>query len=332
MANSKRHHYVPQFYLRYFVDPDGLLHVYDKEGQSHRVQTPGNTTVQNKFYGYSDRAGNYHDEIENYFAEIESSAKGVLDRWQQSSARPEPPEMMLMSQFLALSHCRVPRTINAAMEVIEISAFEGAKIAAERTDLFEEFLAKARSEGRYEGIDTNEFLESLAHVESRFTVKANPKFALGQSLRMVPTVAGLLSKMNWCLCRAPDNSNFITSDSPLCVFARRPGGKAILGAGFGLPNVEVYFPYSPKHCLRLENRQMQHRAAVSSHFVDDANRRMAANAERYVISSRSTAKVAALIERYEFTRSRPKLDRNIVSDIMGRRLRANLERNRPKKK
>jgi hypothetical protein len=145
-------------------------------------------------------------------------------------------------------------------------------------------------------------------------------------------VAELLAKMNWCLCRASGISKFITSDSPLCVFSEKAGGKALFGAGFGLPNVEVYFPISPSYCLRLENRQMQRRATVSRHFVDEANRRTAANAERYVISNRSSAKIAALTAEFGFTRSLPKLDRKIVSDIMGRRLRANLERNRPKKR
>ena len=332
MAISKRHHYVPQFYLRYFVDADGLLHVYDKADQTRRLQTPRNTTVQNKFYGYSDRAGKYDDEIERSLAELESKAKGVLDRWQQSSARPEPAEIVLMSVFLAVMHCRVPRTINAAKELMEISAFEVFKIAAERPDLVEEFLASERAKGPRLDIDKDEFLESLENAESRFTVKVNPKVALAGSLRAAPAVAELLAKMKWCICRASENSRFITSDSPICVFSKRPDGKALLGAGFGLPNVEVYFPISPSYCLRLENRQMQHRVAVSSYFVDEANRRATANAERYVISNRSTAKIAALTAEFGFTRSLPKLDRKIVSDIMGRKLRANVERNRPKKK
>lgn len=331
MAISKRHHYVPQFYLRYFVDADGLLHVYDKDDRTCRLQTPGNTTVENKFYGYSDGAGNYNDEIERSLSELESTAKGVLDRWQHPDARPEPDEITLMSQFLALAHCRVPRTINAAKELMEISGFEIARIAAERRDLVEEFLASQSAKGR-PAIDIDEFLESLENAESRFAVEANPKIALANSLQAAPTVAQLLAEMNWCLCRAPGISKFVTSDSPLCVFSQKSHGRALLGAGFGLPNVEVYFPISRSYCLRLENRQMQRRATISSHFVDEANRRTTANAERYVISNRSTTKIAALTAEFAFTRGRPKLDRKIVADVMGRRLRANLERNSPKKK
>jgi hypothetical protein len=68
---------------------------------------------------------------------VESKAKGVLDRWQQPNARPEPAEILLISQFLALMYCRVPRAINAAKELLEISGFEITKIAAERRDLVE---------------------------------------------------------------------------------------------------------------------------------------------------------------------------------------------------
>jgi len=331
LAISKRHHYVPQFYLRYFVDADGLLHVYDKDNQACRSQTPGNTTVENRFYGYSDSAGNYNDDIERGLAGLESKAKHVFDRWQQSGARPESDEILLMSQFLALMHCRVPRTINAAKELMVISGFEVAKIAAERRDLLEEFFASQQAKGR-PAIDTDKFLESLKNAESRFTIEANPKIALAESLSTARTVAELLASMNWCLCRAPGGWEFITSDGPLCVLAKTADAKILLGAGFGLPSAEVHFPISPSYCLRLENRQMQRRAAVSSNFVDELNRRTAANAERYVISSRGAAKIKALTAEFAFTRNRPKLDRKVVADIMGRRLRANLERNRPSQK
>jgi enolase len=123
-----------------------------------------------------------------------------------------------MSQFLALMHCRVPCTINAAKELMEISGFEVAKIVAERRDLVEEFFVSQQAKD-HRAIDIDKFLESLNDAKNRFTIEANPKIALAESLSTARTVAGLLAKTNWCLCRAPENSKFITSDSPLCVFS-----------------------------------------------------------------------------------------------------------------
>ena len=106
---AKRHHYVPQFYLRYFL-PDGekTLWVYDKEGGPPRRQQPKDTAVIGGFYSVK---GEFHepDEIERELSRLEAVAKVILDRWQQAKAIPLPDEILAMAYFLALLHTRVPR-------------------------------------------------------------------------------------------------------------------------------------------------------------------------------------------------------------------------------
>ena len=101
MSDPKRYHYVPRFYLRRFTDESGLLWVYDKENEGQcRAQTPENTTIANRFYGYVGADETYTDEIERSLAGIESDAAMVLNRWDQAAHRPTPDEMLSWRRFL----------------------------------------------------------------------------------------------------------------------------------------------------------------------------------------------------------------------------------------
>lgn len=79
---TKKQHYVPQFYLRQFVDEDGLLHCYRK---SDCKQFPAHTDdICFKKYGYEVKApfGNNEfllpNEIENMFRTLEGEFDSVL--------------------------------------------------------------------------------------------------------------------------------------------------------------------------------------------------------------------------------------------------------------
>ena len=77
---SKRHHYVPQFYLNYFCS-DGTLWIYEKGLAQPHLQTPRNTAVEAHLYSFTVD-GQKHDYVEQQLSVIESEAKTILDRWQ----------------------------------------------------------------------------------------------------------------------------------------------------------------------------------------------------------------------------------------------------------
>ncbi len=47
MATSKRHHYLPQFYLRGFTDNKGEFYVFDKQTEEIRKSNPLNSFFEN---------------------------------------------------------------------------------------------------------------------------------------------------------------------------------------------------------------------------------------------------------------------------------------------
>jgi hypothetical protein len=52
---SRRHHYLPQFYLQNYTGQDGLLCLFDRETKTFRKQQPLNTALERDFYTVTDK-------------------------------------------------------------------------------------------------------------------------------------------------------------------------------------------------------------------------------------------------------------------------------------
>jgi hypothetical protein len=128
------------------------------------------------------------------------------------------------------------------------------------------------------------------------------------------TIVRELVAMTWCLCDAPTGSFFVTSDTPLNVFARK-GDKAIFGAGFALPNVEIAFPVSPAACLFLSRTSQPHRRRCAASFVTEINRRTICMAERFVVAPHKTRRISSIVDEFKVTRTYPKIDGERVAKL-----------------
>jgi len=317
MSNQKRQHYVPQFYLEFFTSGDGTFWVYDKEGGGGlpRKQTPINTAVESYFYSFDTPEGEKNNYIEEELSKIESTARPILAHWQTKGVRPEHSEILQIAGFLALMHTRVPRNVQAAGEMTEALAIgmlkEEAKDEAKMQEYWDQF---CEIHGQPETLTFEEVLE-FAHspeTNKNYRIEFNHKAALAQSMSQTMLISHLLLEMNWCLCTAPSQSFFITSDTPLNVFAPTGEGTVIFGGGFRLPGAEVAFPLSPDVCLLLNRSHTQGRRRVKKNTVSEINRRTAFMAERFIISPLKTKQVGELVHKAAKTREMPKIDQEDV--------------------
>jgi Protein of unknown function (DUF4238) len=322
---SKRHHYVPRFYLNYFVTDSATggsrFWVYDKAGGPPRIQTPINTAVEGHLYSFETAPGTKDDSLEQALSALETKAKPLLDRWHHRGIAATRLEQELIAQFLAVMYSRSPKTIQGITEAKEIMGIEFARFLADRPDMIGEFLDRERLNGRPHIPSLEEMVDHLRNVEERFEIMVNRESSLIESFKLAERVAAELLDMNWCLCHAPSRTFFVTSDTPLCIFAQTSRDRALLGAGVGLPNVVVTFPISPTVCLLLDRRHTNGRMAVRKQFVREANNRMVANAERLIISAYTSDTIANLVHKYSFTRQLPKIDRSTLGRILQQRLR-----------
>jgi len=73
MSEPKRHHYVPQFYLKGFTEHDSLW-VYDLEKREIRQQRPGSIAVKKHFYSVTNEKGERDNSVELALSQAEGAA------------------------------------------------------------------------------------------------------------------------------------------------------------------------------------------------------------------------------------------------------------------
>lgn len=82
MTLTKRQHFVPRFYLRYFTNPDGQLHVYRRDDDTYFKTSPENVCAENYLYevDLNDVDGDEaaHALLDNYIEVQLSGAEGRL--------------------------------------------------------------------------------------------------------------------------------------------------------------------------------------------------------------------------------------------------------------
>ena len=319
MTVTERNHYLPQFYLRAFVSPHEprVFWVYDKRAKVLKPQTPINTGIQRNFYNLENPDESIDDTLEReVFTPLETASKPVIDRLLAPKARLVEHDIEGLAGFLAFMATRVPRSMRAAQEMGEAMAVKYFLDLGKNPNHIKRILNALQEQGKIDkDITVEETQKMFERADRDFKFDMKEKVALMVSLMMSEDVHLQLLKMNWCLCRAPSNTNFLCGDSPLVCFALDDDGKAAFGGGYSLPTVEVTFPMSPNKCLYLARKHTQKYRAVGQDFVNEINRRTAWSAERFIISTYKTEQIKSLCEWVSGSAELPKIDKNdIMSD------------------
>lgn len=297
---TKRNHYLPQFYLHNFVQNNekGTFWVYYKGEKEPRPQTPINTGVEKHLYNVKRSDGSINDSIEKeLFSPIEGDVGPIIKKLIDTKVRLKDKDFDCLFLFISLMATRIPRSIQAVRELGEAISMYMLKDLTNQPDEIQKLLDEARREGVLEDDMTVDAIQNhLNEFESRLKITFDKKYATGLSLFASGAVFRELINMNWCLCRAPSNMYFITSDCPLVCFVLNDDGSAQFGGGFRLPNAEVTFPLSPTKCLYLDRRHKHQYRAISKSFLKEINKRTAWAAERFIISHTKNKYVRRLNE------------------------------------
>ena len=217
---ARRHHYVPQFYLKGFSDPNlqnERIHVIDKEERRPFVTTPPNIAVQGDF-NRINIPGHSMDEIERQLAQIEDRVATVLRSIAENATLPEEEaDMDYLIVFVAILAANNPqireRLTNRDRE---ISRQMMQSLVTSR-EVYESRLSDLGMEDRigYEA--------ARAFVESEdYTISIEDPF--GYYLAVVfnglyETVLPVFSTMDWSLVIAEEGeTDFVCSDLPAVLF------------------------------------------------------------------------------------------------------------------
>src|SRR5205085_3409919 len=305
MGKKKRHHYLPQFYLKGFVDPmnQPYLWVYEKGVLEIKPVSAKDAGLEKDYHSFINSEGERDSEtIENILQKIEDAAAPVFQKIHNQEVLGEEDRHILAS-FLSLMLTRVPNfRRNVEKSTGEIIKQIG-QIYAANSEYFEDSL-KLYEEETGEKLDMSPEEFRALILEGNYELSMGPKF----SLRMMGIdLSQVLLDKTWFYIKATDRVKFLTSDNPIFYHDPTRERDSYWPEGLGDENTEVTFPLSRELVLVASRRKGVRPGylPLGHQVAKDINRRTVMSAMRFVYSSQKSEAINRLVQKY--VNSSPKM-------------------------
>lgn len=305
MSVPKRHHYLPQFYLKGF-GAAGRLWVYDREKGEIRAQGPKTVAVEKGFYAVRGPGGELdYAEVEERLGVVESQAAPAIRKIDEGGAL-ELNERYALAMFVALLKYRTKAFERQSSELSDVlSDPEAAKEMLAPS--VEGVKALLRQIG-YEGAGLEDMAQGVYdHIHKRGVEhRPDPNSRLENMLRGAHEIGNQLVRGALTVARAPEGCRFITSDDPYAVVAQ-PGAqdpRAWQGAEIIPPGYEGWVPLSGRSLLVTGHEDLSGRyIRFDEGEVRATNVMIAAQCERFFVGGDKTELERVAAELPENTES-----------------------------
>lgn len=214
MPNTpKNHHYIPQFFLKYFsiVDEHGSnnLWSFDRATKNYKLRGVKNVAALNKFYTYLHDGK--EENLEGVFSQAESLAKSVIDKVIKKESI-DDQEKADLAMFLALLKVRVPDFKKWTEEGGEKMYKKVNKMTFSNRTQVESMIKRTGKELSKKEIDD---LIEFAIDENRYDVKFPPNYWIKIMLSMSLELADLFIDSNWQFYYFDRQYALVTCDNPV---------------------------------------------------------------------------------------------------------------------
>lgn len=248
-SHAKRHHYVPESYLKRFSS-DKALWVFDIERNELRAQTPRDTATKGYFYALEDKDGKRSYAIEEALSEVEGALASVMERIEATEQLAES-EKQTVAYFAALQMLRGPdfhedvNTIHeAALRLYTEAMFTDAEIGKQSWDKAQTRLPKSE---RVPFIDAQDL-----RVRSERSIKTHRNRSLEMMLELASDIAQHSIQFAWMIACAPRDKSFVTTDRPLTLVPPHPRLPPPYGSvGIATKGALKMLPLSMSRCLLM---------------------------------------------------------------------------------
>jgi hypothetical protein len=245
MPRSRRHHYLPIFYLKGFIDPDHspFLWIYGKENDDIIKSNVVNAAVRKDYYSFVSPEGSMDpDTVETMLSTVESYAAPVFRKIIERRDLNDE-ERSHFALFLALLYVRVP----SFRENLEKSMGDFMKklnfFMASHKEGFEASIKRVeRDTGKEIGMPIEELRKFV--LEGEYDITVIPEMSLAMGIELVPKFTEIFFHMQWIFFTAPEDYKFVTSDNPLSVYDPTYDPRSFWGIGLLNKNIEIVFPIS----------------------------------------------------------------------------------------
>lgn len=229
---QKKHHYVPETYLKGFADERGYLNIGRKDDPQRLFPVkPDNVAFKKYYYSQYDGGGNRDDRMEELFGQVENrwpTLRSKLTSWNRLS----PKDCEELWLFIGAQRVRVP----AARDMVEAMLAHRSK--ADALALIENGEIPPPPDALKGRLD-----ELLISIDPRKSIEGMPHLLRGMEK--------IFSRIGLKILHNHTEVPFLTSDNPVCVFDPRPPESKIKPYVLTVDSpIELIFPIDSKTLLR----------------------------------------------------------------------------------
>lgn len=298
--NTKRHHWVPQFYLRYFVanNEKDQVYMYQHGNKSVIVNVAGIATKKELYTFEKHDGGGKTRMMEGVFSEHEGMVATVMNKILENEELPEDEnDRSHIAAFVSMLRVRGPSFTDwlKNMEIEHIKLLQ--QIKAEHPD-------SLKKEFKEAGItfSTEEEFEEMRNFmrdPSRFTIEMTggkghyfkQAMELGEDFYNI-----LMLDKSWHLLVAPQKRHFITSDNPVVIQELHDCPPQLAG---GFLNGTILLTISPKYCLAFRRIPLQYsKIVLNREDVNHINKSIANAARKQLYSHLDSKDITILCNEY----------------------------------
>ncbi|MCA8299070.1 DUF4238 domain-containing protein [Burkholderia sp. AU30198] len=291
-GEARKHHYVPQCYLKGFTHDrrkDSRLYVVDARRRRDFYTTPSNIAAERDFNRID---GDDPNAIEAIYADFESKAGPALVRTEARRAVGSEADLAVLLELVALFAVRSPRQRENLRQFYEQSAGAMMKQMVATKQRWEAQEQRAIAAGRTAPSDISyEAIKALVDA-GEYRVDVTTTRHVVTELELLPTVYDLLHRRTWVVLRAAaDSGGFVTSDNPatLC-WDDEDLAAGFYSPGFASTDTSVVCPLSKNLALRgcfdgrsgIVDLPADLVAAVNTRTIAFADRQLYAEHDQFV--------------------------------------------------
>lgn len=288
IAKFPDHHYVPQGYLKGFLN-DEKLYVMNKKYGSIRLTSSAGVAYTPGFYIVDTVDETDSSEVEEVFCKIETTCIPIV-RKMAAGEYLTNSNIADLAIYIALQYGRTPFSRARMDDVSTIVMTNQMKAhfveAYNDSEKYDELVSDLRADRPNIDIPSREMIKEWILKPGPYVhMKIDNGTYVKQFFENADTIADRLLNKRWIVLRAPRNSSFITSDNPIGLHLDRPlaTGEAL---SILLNGVQRFFPVNAKTCLAIvdNDRFELKKSAISKKHVKSINKLIYDQAQQYVIS------------------------------------------------
>lgn len=261
----RRHHFVPNFYLKRFANQKNQVIQYDRERRRGYSTSVTNCAVETDFYQLLSPDGTTSNDAEEFFSLLEAESSAVfraLDAAEILESGPESHDRLTLAIYIAFQFLRTREARDLANQLGDL-IYRGNLELALRGKTGEAFVDEL-TELAGRSPTTAEIDAAKSFIADPTATKILPSF--GELFPMMVTaaldVAPSIAVRPWTMLLA-STPTFLTTDRPVTFWRDRQRRNPYTGVG--LHNADaVYFALDPRKMLVIgqgEEGTWAHRSA-----------------------------------------------------------------------